>query len=139
MTDLVNTAASVAYVSGDVAADQVAGEAFVAGALLYKTSAGTWKKAQGDGTAEEAGSLGLGLALFTADAANARGSVALPGAIVTLGAATAGAVYSTADTAGAIRPVADNATTDKVTVCGVGIGSNKILLARIYDAGCVVP
>lgn len=138
-TVLTVTAANVAWVSGPKDGDQQAGEAFAAGALIYLAAAGTWLKAQGDGTAIEAGSLGIGLALSTADASGARISVARAGAIVSLGTSAAGTVYIVGDTAGGIYPAADAGTADKVTVVGLGVGSNKILLGYIYDAGSVVP
>lgn len=139
MTALSITAANVAWQSGPVAKDQVAGEAFVAGAYVYRSSTtGRWLKAQCDGTAEEAGATETGMALFTADAAGARGSVALPGAIVAVGTGTAGVAYVPGDTAGALMPIADANSTDKVTLGALGIGSNKLLLCRVYDAGAVL-
>lgn len=138
MTALSITAANVSLVSGPVDHGQTSGEAFAAGALVSLSAAGTWFKAQGDGTAIEAGSLGIGIALATSDAAGAKISVARPEAIVSLGTGTAGVVYIIGDTAGSIYPVADAGSTDKVTVIGLGIGSNKIKLGYIYDAGAVL-
>lgn len=138
MAALTITAANVAWVSGPKLTDQVAGEAFAAGALVYLAANGTWLKAQGDGTAIEAGSENLGIALATADAAGARVSIATEGAIVSVGTGTAGIVYYVGDTAGGFHPVADLGSTDKVTVAALGIGSNKLKIARIYDAGAVL-
>jgi hypothetical protein len=139
MTALTITAASVAYVSGPVATDQVAGEAFAAGAAVYyNSSTGKWLKAQCDGTVDEAGATKVGLALASADAAGARISVALPDAIVSVGTGTAGVVYAVGATAGTLVPIADLVSTNKVTVAAVGIGSSKLRLARIYDAGAVL-
>lgn len=138
MTALSITAASVAYVSGPVFADQVAGEAFIAGAAVYLKSDGKWWKAQCDGTAAEAGADGLGIALATADAAGARVSIALPGAVVTIGTGTAGVIYCVGTTAGSLIPAADLASTNKVTVAAVGIGSSKVQVARVYNAGCAL-
>lgn len=133
------TAANVAYIDGPKDGDQAAGEAFIAGAVIYLAAAGIWLKAQDDGTAIEACSLGCGVALFTADAVGARGSVARPGATISIGTGTAGTVYALCDTAGSICPVADGGTTDKMTVIAVGMGSNKLQLGYIYNAGSVVP
>lgn len=138
-TVLTVTASNVVWQSGPVDKDCIAGEAFASGALVYLSASGTWLKAQGDGTAIEAGSLGIGIALATADVAGARVSVARPEAVVSLGTGTAGTVYIVGDTAGGIYPAADAGTTDKVTVVAVGIGSNKLKLGYIYDAGSVVP
>ena len=76
--------------------------------------------------------------LATGDAANARVSIARPGAIVSVGTGTAGVVYTLVDWLGAIGPVADCASGDKVTVVGPGIGSNKLQLCWDYNAGCVL-
>ncbi|WP_425065605.1 hypothetical protein [Reyranella sp.] len=140
MTALSITKANVSWAGvGPVSADQIAGEAFDAGDMVYlKASDSKWYKAQDDGTAEEAGSEGIGMALGTADAANARVSIARPGAIVNLGTGTAGVVYCLGDTPGDLVPNADNGSGDKVTVVGLGIGSNKVQLAWVYNAGAVL-
>ena len=138
MAALTITAANVAWISGPIAEDQVAGEAFAAGALVYLSASGTWLKAQCDGTAIEAGSNNLGMALATADAAGARVSIALPGAIVSVGTGTAGIVYVPGTTAGTYIPTADLASTNKVTVAALCIGSGDLLLMWAYNAGAVI-
>lgn len=139
-TALSITAANVSLVSGPRDSDQMAGEAFAAGAVVYlKASDAKWYKAQADGTAEEAGSVDLGVSLATADAAGARISIAKSGAVVALGTGTAGTLYAISRTAGSIIPVADLASTDKATLIGMGIGTNQLLLMRLYHAGAVVP
>lgn len=138
MTALSITAASVLLYSGTPLIDQVAGEAFVAGAVVYKSAAGTWLKAQCDGTAIEAGSDSLGIALGTADVAGARVSIASDGCVVTLGTGTAGVVYCPGATAGALNPVADLSSTHKVTPFALGIGSSRVQLMRNYNAGAVL-
>lgn len=136
MVALTITKANVALVNGPVSSDQIAGEAFDAGDMVYlKASDGKWYKAQDDGSAEEAGSEGIGMSLATADAANARVSIARPGAIVAIGTGTAGVVYCLGDTPGDLVPVADCGSGDKVTVAGLGIGSNRVQLAYVYNAG----
>ncbi|MDQ2084765.1 hypothetical protein RA307_31690 [Xanthobacteraceae bacterium Astr-EGSB] len=139
MTALAITAANVVWQSGPKAGDQVAGEAFDAGALIYKSpTTAKWLKAQCDGTAAEAGAEDLGMALATADGDGARITVALPDAIVAVGAGVAGIVYHPGATAGALVPTADLASTNKVTIAAIGIGSSKLKLARVYDAGAVL-
>ncbi len=136
MTALTITPADVVLASGNnVHKDQVAGEAFDAGDYVYRNASGAWLKAENGGTAIEAGSLEAGMALATADAVGARVSVAGDGCIVTIGTGTAGVVYIVDGTAGLIAPVADGGSGDKITVVGVGIGSNQIKLRRIYHAG----
>lgn len=140
MTALSITAANVAYVSGPVDTDQVAGEAFAAGAIVYRAANGTWLKAQCDGTAIEAGSGGIGMALATADAAGARVSIARPGAIVTIAASglTVGTPYFIGNTAGSLDPVGDLGSTDKVTFAGITISGTRILLGYLYNSGAVL-
>lgn len=140
MAALTITAANVSLVSGAHDDGCIAGEAFAAGAAVYQKSTDLkWYKAQSDGTTEEAGSVDLGVALATADAAGARVSVAKTGAVVALGTGAAGTFYAIGRTAGAIIPVADLASTDKATMVGLGIGTNQMLLQRLYNAGSVVP
>jgi hypothetical protein len=143
MAALTITAANVSLTSaGRVYADAVAGEAFAAGAAVYlKASDQRWYKAQCDGTAEEAGSQALGIALATADAAAARVSVASDGSVVALGTGTAGKTYCPGTVAGTLVPTADiDATsTSKVSQIAIGIGSNSVQVQRNYNAGAVVP
>lgn len=133
------TAANVSLQSGPTMTDQAAGEAFIAGAIVYQAANGTWLKAQCDGTVIEAGSNKIGMALATADAAGARITVATAGAIVSIGAGAAGSIYVVGTTAGTLIPVADLASTNKVTPAALGIGTNKVLLLWAYNAGAVVP
>lgn len=139
MAAITITAANVAWVSGPVLGDQIAGGAFTAGQVVYQADNGTWLKAQGDGSAVEAGANNLGVALFTADASGARGSIAVSGAIVSYGAIlTAGLIYIIGDTAGSVYPSADAGTGDKVTVLGLAISTSQLLIQRIYNAGAVI-
>lgn len=139
MVALTVTASNVIYQSGPIDDDAVAGEAFAAGDVLYwNASDKKYYKAQCDGTAIEAGRDGIGLALFTADVAGARGSVALPGAVVAIGTGTAGIFYCPGTTTGDLIPTADLGSTNKATLVAVGIGSNQIKLAHVYDAGAVI-
>lgn len=138
MAALTITAASVLLVSGVPYQDQPAGEAFVAGAIIYLSDVGTWLKAQCDGTAVEAGSNNVGIALATADAVGARVSVAGPGCVVSVGTGTAGIVYAMGRTAGTFVPTADLLATDKVTVSAIGIGTSRLMMTRAYNAGAVL-
>jgi hypothetical protein len=140
MANLAITAANVGLISGPESGDQVAGEAFIAGALVYlNPSDSRWYKAKASGTAVQAGSAGIGMALGTADAAGARVSIARPGAIVSVGGGAAGTVYVVSATAGSLAPVADMVSTNKVTVAALGIGGNQLALAYAYNAGAVTP
>lgn len=140
MTALSITAANVKYINGPILADQVAGEAFIAGAEVYQLADGTWKKAQCDGTALEAGSKNLGMALFTADAAGARGSIGLRDAVVQVAASglAVGVPYCVGRTAGSLVPVADLLSTDKVTIAALSISATQLQLCRDYNDGAVL-
>jgi hypothetical protein len=142
MAALAITAAQVLYASGPVQADAFAGEAFVAGSAVYLSDVGQWLKAKCGGTTLEAGVNQLGIALATADAVGARVSVALPGSTVNLGAAAAapaGTPYFLGAAAGAIVPLADLVSTNKVVPIALGTGGNKVVVTRVYDAGSVKP
>lgn len=141
MTALSITASAVAYVSGPKRGDQVAGEAFEAGAAVYRSSSsGRWLKAQCDGTADEAGATELGMALASADGAGARCSVALPGARVTVAASglTVGVPYFVGPTAGSLAPYGDLGSTNRVVPAALSISATQLLLMRAYDAGAVL-
>lgn len=140
MTALSITTSQVNYLSGPMELAR-AGEAITVGMGVYLAADGAWYKAQCDGTALEAGSQGLGIALASALAAGQYIGVAKPGAKITLGAGagpTAGVVYYVGATAGAINPVADLTSTNKVTPICQGIGSNQVKVLRDYDAGAVL-
>lgn len=139
MAAITITAANVALVSGAPLGDQQAGEAFIAGSSVYQADNGTWLKAQGDGTEIEAGKNNAGVALFTADAAGARGSIAGPGCVVAYGAVlTKGILYIVGDTAGSIYPASDLGSGDQMTVLGVAISTSQLKLMRVYDDGAVL-
>lgn len=143
MTALTVTKANVVWYGGTAPLrDQVAGEAFDAGDMVYLSDAGTWLKAQCDGTAVEAGANNIAMALATADAAGARVSLAPPGAVVTIGTGAAGVVYCIGTTAGDLVPVADLASTNKVTVAAIfdggSSGSSRVKIVHGYSAGSVL-
>lgn len=139
MVALTVTAASVIWTSGPIDKDQIAGEAFDAGDMVYKVLAtGKWLKAQNDGTAAEAGSDGIGMALATADVALGRVSIARPGAVVAIGTGTAGIVYYVGSVAGDLDPVADLGSTDKVTPAAIGVGSSSVKLIDCYHSGAAL-
>jgi hypothetical protein len=139
MAAITITPANVAWVSGPTLGDQIAGEALTAGMAVYQADNNTWLKAQGDGTEIEAGKNRLGVALSTADAANARITVALPDAVVSYGAVlTKGLIYIIGDTAGSIYPSADAGSGDQVTVLGLAISTSQLKLQRGYDDAAVI-
>lgn len=142
MAALTITASQVLHVSGDRDTG-LCGEAITQGQAVYKSATtGYWLKAQCDGTADEAGATDCGIALNTTTAAAQPVSVAKDGSVVDLGAgaaAAAGTPYFIGATAGAINVLGDLSSTNKVTLLGIGIGSNRVLVKRVYDAGSVKP
>jgi hypothetical protein len=139
MTVLTITASNISLVSGEPLGNQVAAAAITPGQSVYLADAGNWGLAQGDGTAVEAGSNNLGVALGGASAAGQRFSVAVPGCIIGFGAIlTAGLFYTITDTAGGIGPSADNGSGDKATLIGQAISTSQMLLIRAYNAGAVI-
>lgn len=140
MTALLISASAVAYVSGPVDVDQVAGEAFDAGDLLHKSGTdGKWYLAECDNDDAHAGQYGLGLALATADAAGGRVTVARGGSIVTVGAGTAGTVYHPGTTAGDLIPSADLSADDRASIAALGLSTNRLLIVDVFHADADVP
>jgi hypothetical protein len=141
MAALTITAANVSLDSGAHDTDCIAGEAFNAGAAVYqKASDLKWYKAQCDGTAEEAGSVDSGLALFTASGAGARGAVAKNGAIVSIGSAAcaAGIPYFAGATAGNLNVIGDLVSTNLSTLFAIGQSTSKLKICREYNSGFVI-
>lgn len=140
MTALATVAAQVLHISGPVDHGQTAGEAGAAGKMVYLAADGSWKLAQCDGTAVEAGSGGIGMLLSTVDVAGAKVSIARPDAIVKVAASglTVGVAYFIGNTAGALDPVGDLGSADKVTVAALTISGTSVLLGYMYDAGAVL-
>lgn len=141
MTALAVVAAQVLLVSGPSIDGQIFGEALAAGKMVYQKSTDLkWYMAQCDGTAEEAGSGNLGMALVTADAAGARGSIAMPGAVVKVAASglTVAVPHFVGNAAGALEPYGDLGSTDKVVPCALVVSATEVLLGRMYHSGAVL-
>lgn len=138
MADLSITATQVLLVSGPTLR-VTWGATITQGAAVYlDTTTNTWKLAQADGTAAEAGADGLAIAL-TSGAASQEGIIALPGARVTLGAGAAPAassIYVVSATAGAIAAAADITTSGhRRSVLALGAGSNAVdVIAKAPNA-----
>ena len=140
MANVTITAGNVSLISGEPLGNQISAATITAGLVVYQLDNGTWGLAQGDGTATEAGSNNIGVALGGA-ASGQRFSVATGSGncIVGYGAVlTAGLFYTCGDTAGALVPSADNGSTDKATLVGQAISTSQIMLIRAYNAGAVI-
>lgn len=122
MADLSVTAATVALSSG-AQVFGVAGETITAGMPVYlKASDSRLWKAQADGTAAEAEAVGISL---HASLAGQPLAYAPHGSVINIGATTAaGVFYYVSTAAGGIAPVADLASTNKVTIVGYATGTS---------------
>ena len=141
MAAITVTAANVSLVSGEPLGNQIAAAAITPGQAVYQLDNGTWGLAQGDGTAIEAGSNNIGVALGGASASGQRFSVATASGncVVGFGAVlTAGLFYTCGDTAGAIVPSADNGAGDRATLLGQAISTSQLALIRFYNATAVI-
>lgn len=125
MADVSVTAASVTLVNGPFA-DGLSGEAITAGMAVYLSAAGTWLKAQRDGTQVEAGQYGLGVALNSAPGTGQPIRVALPGALIVAGGTVAaGVVYYVSATAGGFTIDAP-ASTNWNSVLALGVSTSRL-------------
>lgn len=142
MAALSITATQVLLISGD-SEKGIASAAITQGQAVYKSGTdGRWGLAQNDGTADEAGATNAGIALNASGAANQPITVALDGAVVDMGAgaaAVAGIPYFIGATAGQLVVLGDLSTTNKVTPLAFGVGTNYVLVRRVYHAGSVKP
>jgi len=129
--DITVVAASVKHVSGPYE-NGVSGEALTVGQAVYKAADGKFYKAQSDGDATQAGTLGGGIVTSSTSGADQNVRVSKKGAIVSLGVGGLGAVYEVSATAGGLCPTADN-TTGKfgtvATLCIVATDKHKVVWA----------
>lgn len=144
MAALSITASQVKYINGPVEAAARTGEAITEGMYVTKSSTdGKWYKADCDAaSADKAGKTKGGIAVSGAAGADCLITVALPGAIVTLGAGAApaaGTAYYISDANGGLALLADLAATDYATIGAQGVGSNQVQVLNTYNAGALVP
>lgn len=113
------TATSVVKGSGAIVDNtRVAGETVTAGQAVYiKSTDNKWWLAQNDGTAEESGTGGVGVAL-NGGAANQTIAVQTAGQVTIGATVVATTVYIVSSTFGGIAPVADIASTQRLTIIG---------------------
>ena len=102
------------------------------GSIVYKdTTTSTWKLAQCDGTAAEAGASGIGIAL-TAGVSGQPGIVATQDVALDPGfTATKAVIYVVSATAGAIGIDADLVSTNRRTILGTGTTATLLKLNPI--------
>lgn len=136
MTDLTITAASVVPGSGAVIEHGTAGASITAGQAVYLDSAtNTYKLADCDNASSSVRTV-RGIATHGASSGQPL-AVQTSGAITIGATIAAGVVYCLSDTAGAIRPVADQGSGDYTQVIGVGL-TTASLGVNIYNSGAAV-
>lgn len=140
MADLAIDPIEVSYVSGPTRFG-AAGEPIAAGEISYLAADGAWRLAQCGGTAEQSGEGRHGMAVGSAVAAGQAIVMAMPGAVVDLGA-SAGAetlvTYVLSATPGKLAEVGDLAAGDLTVIAAIGKGSNRVKLLGVYDSGAVI-
>ena len=133
MADLVQTAASVAPISGvpNQLQTVVAGAAITAGQVVYKDFlTGNWFPATGTIDANHAGQYGCGIALDSAPGAGQYFTVLLAGQINLGAALSIGQVYavSCSGIAGNIAPYSDLIGGNFVTILGVAVSASVLVM-----------
>jgi predicted transcriptional regulator len=139
MANVAPVVGSVIASAAAVKKDGTAGEAIIQGDVLYKSSSDSkLYKADSNDTAAKAVVVGVAL---NAASAGQPVDYAEKDAALELGATTVtvGTVYVLSPTAGKMMPVDDLATGDRVTVLGVGVATNKIMLSKPIVSGVAVP
>jgi hypothetical protein len=138
MADLTVTAASVIAGTNAITESAIAGETLTAGQVVYKkASDGKYYKAQCDGTTEEAGSGGLGIALHAAGA-NQPIRFQRGGGLV-IGATTVKtSIYCLSATAGGICPEADLVSTNKRVYIGYATDTSGTFVVSLLYTGAVI-
>ena len=133
MSDLSLTAASVLKGTGAQLGYGIAGAAITAGQALYIDAADSNKLKLADCDGASALRTCVGLALNTC--ASGQPVTYQKGGEISLGSVlTQGTIYALSDTAGGIRPVADNGSGDYVTILGVA-KSSSVLSMNIFNSG----
>jgi citrate lyase beta subunit len=135
MALLTITGSQVVSISGGTFVDALASAALTAGDVVYLNTAGKFALARNDLTTLEAKAIGLAL---HGASANQPMRVQTSG-IISLGTGAApvsGAVYALASTPGGIWLVSDILAAQQVTLIGIGIGTNQIML-NIVSSGVV--
>lgn len=133
-TDISITAGNVAPDAGYQYLDTTAGATITAGQVCYIDTSNTAQKAittsaitaAARGIALNGASSGQPLRLMTA------------GTITIGGTSVVGKIYIVSATAGGVAPVTDTATTQFVTVIGIGVSATKIAI-NINASGVAVP
>jgi hypothetical protein len=142
MADLVITPADVlrGTSGGEIIESGVAGVSITAGQAIYRDpSVNTWKLAQCDGTALEAG-IGTTLAISLHAALASQPITYIRGGSLELGEIlTPAEIYVLSGTPGGIAPIGDLAPDDYVVLLGAGMGDEETLRLLMINLGFQVP
>lgn len=132
MAALTVTATSVTHVSGSINTYTI-GETVTAGQAVYlKSSDNRVWKAQSDGTAAEAAAIGI---MLTGGAAGQPGLVALPGAVINIGATTEKVHYFAHTTAGGVGLQGDVGSGNYITRLGYSVTTDGVFYVDIKVTG----
>jgi hypothetical protein len=129
MADITVTATSVVPGSDAQTLPVVWGETVTAGMSVYKAADGLWYKAQNDGTAIEAGSTKLGIAL-SGGAVNQPGTVQTGGTITIGATVVVGGVYIVSSAYGGVAPFAD-ISTNRLSILGYAPTTTTLIVNPI--------
>ncbi len=133
MADLAITPANVLAMATASTERSIAGATILAGQVVYKEAAtGQYKLAGARSGIAEAK---IPYAIALDGAATGQPLIVLTGGPITIGATVvAGTAYYLSHTAGGIKPVADLASTDLVTLIGIAT-STTVIDVRIHQSG----
>jgi len=106
--------------------EEIAGEAILAGQIVYRESATRRVRKAVSDSAEQAECLGM--ALNSAPTATQPVTVQWSGSVLNCATMTVGDPYMVSDTAGSVMPVADLAGTDYVTLVGIATAATTLKL-----------
>lgn len=133
-TDIVITAGTVVPDTGYQYFDATAGATLTAGQVVYVDTSNTVQKAI---TTSAITAAARGIALNGASSGQPV-RVMSAGTITIGGTVVIGKIYIVSATAGGVAPVTDTATTQFVTIIGIGVSATKIAL-NINASGIAVP
>tara|TARA_Y100000593_G_scaffold67933_2_gene124890 strand:+ start:11575 stop:11988 length:414 start_codon:yes stop_codon:yes gene_type:complete len=137
MADLTITASDVVPPSTGVA-DGTAGEAIVAGQAVYLDSTDDSKVKLADADDTEAKAAAVGIAVNSAPKAGQPVSYVTLGDLTVTSGVTVGEIYVVSGTAGGVAPEGDLASSDYVTILGIGKTSTSIAV-KVHVSGIQVP
>jgi hypothetical protein len=120
------TIGSLVLNTGEIQSILVYGESVSVGHFLYKTAAKKYEKAKAETDKAEVSAIAL-----VAGVLDGMAIVAKVGAVLTFDAVLTPGVYVLSPTAGKMRPVADLASGDVMTVVGVAISTTQFIFDPI--------